>query len=396
MWGRVLCLAALSLPAIAGAHDGPAEVEASYASAPGCATAEASIDFDFEGASQSTCVIEGARAFRIVVSPEHAPPINPSPWYAFRYQAAPGPDVTISIDYLFGEHRYVPKLTDAEGTRVLVFEEEAEGKVATFAIPPGAGLVSGQEVFDAARYERGYERLERSDHVSRTTIGQSRDGNAIVGLRMGNPQAPHLIVLLGRAHPPEVSGAIAMEAFLETLVELYDSGDIDPAKFQVLAVPLLNPDGVMRGHWRANLGGLDLNRDWGLFTQPETAAVGRWLDALGADAKPVAMIDFHSTQSNLFYVQGADETDAAQEDFLQDWLGRSMGGFDEYPFRIERRNANPGSGPSKNWFNARFGIPAYTYEVGDETDRTATADAARVFARTLVPAIDTLLDANSE
>jgi hypothetical protein len=31
-----------------------------------------------------------------------------------------------------------------------------------------------------------------------------------------------------------------------------------------------NPDGVDKGHWRLNDGGVDLNRDWGPFTQPET------------------------------------------------------------------------------------------------------------------------------
>ncbi len=388
---------ALSLLAAACAQQAPLpELSAPAIAAPGCATSQVEIAFDFAGASQSTCVIEGERAFRIVVTPEHAPPINPSPWYAFRYHAQPGGDVAIAIDYPLAEHRYAPKLTDAQGTRILAFAEEAEGKVASFAVPPGEGLVSGQEIFGAARYAASAEKLERSSHVDRTILGSSWDGNDIVGLRMGDPAAPHLIVLLGRAHPPEVSGAVAMETFLEEIVAGYEAGTIDPATYQVLVVPLLNPDGVMRGHWRANLGGTDLNRDWGVFSQPETAAVGAWLDGLDPAIRPVLMIDFHSTRTNLFYVQGAEETDPSQETFLQDWLGRNSEAIEGYSFTIERRNANPGSGTSKNWFNERFGIPAYTYEVGDEADRTAVADAARVFARSLMPALDTMLEAAGE
>lgn len=389
-WGRALGLLALSFAAGACANFAPLP-DRIHIAAPPCSTNDVTIAFDFEGASQSHCVIEGERAFRIVVTAEHAPPINPSPWYAFRYAAKPGGDVSIALDYPSGKHRYPPKVTTPGGIDKLEVEERHEGKTAYFTVPPGAGLISGQEVFDASRYAKSYQRLEHSQHVDRMTLGLSRDAHPIIGLRMGAPTAPHLIVLLGRAHPPEVSGAIAMEAFLEQLTVEYDKGEIDPAQYQVLAVPMLNPDGVMRGHWRANLGGKDLNRDWGEFSQPETRSVRDWLGRLDPSVKPVVMIDFHSTRSNLFYVQGADETGPLEEVFLADWLGRNREGVEGYPFTIERRNANPGSGTSKNWFHARYGIPAYTFEVGDETDREAVSAVSRIFARTMLPAVEDMM-----
>lgn len=356
-----------------------------------CSTPFATIAFDFEGASRSRCVIAGDREFRIVISPEHVPPINPSPWYAFRYETRSDGPLTIRLDYFAGTHRYPPKLTNASGTSVLTVEQSDQGKSVSFELPAGTGRVSGQEIFDLSRYEALYDRLARSPHVRRIKLGKSHDGYPITGLRLGSPDSPHLIVLLGRAHPPEVSGAVAMEAFLEQLAADFDQRKIDADRYQVLAVPLLNPDGVTRGHWRANLGGKDLNRDWGEFSQPETRAVGAWLEELESAVEPVVMIDFHSTHSNLFYVQGAGETDPAEECFLKDWLGRDLNGLEGYPFTIERRNANPGSGTSKNWFNARFGIPAYTFEVGDETDRASASAAARIFARTMWPALENML-----
>lgn len=389
-WGRALGLLALSSAVGACARFAPLS-DNTYIAAPPCSTSAVTIAFDFEGASQSHCVIEGERAFRIVVTPEHAPPINPSPWYAFRYEAKPGVDVAITLDYPVGRHRYPPKVITESAANVFAVDEGNGGKSALFHLRAGTGIVSGQELFDGTRYAEFYDRMEQSKHVSRQTLGRSLDGNPIVGLRMGNPAAPHLIVLLGRAHPPEVSGAVAMEAFLEELVAIYDTSKIDPAKYQVLAVPLLNPDGVMRGHWRANLGGKDLNRDWGSFSQPETRAIATWLEKLDPAVRPAVMIDFHSTRSNLFYVQGANETDAVQEAFLKDWLGRNKDRIEDYAFDIERRNANPGSGTSKNWFHTQFGIPAYTLEVGDETDRNATSVASRIFARTMLPALDKML-----
>lgn len=348
-----------------------------------CATASATIAFDFEGASQSRCVIEGEREFSILVSPEHAPPINPSPWYAFRYASGPGTDLTVHVRYLEGRHRYPPKWRGQGDAGSLAAAVAEDGKSVTITLPAGSGIVSSQEVFDGARHAHLLDELAAKEGVVRATLGLSHDGRPVEALRIGRPDAPRLVILLGRAHPPEVSGAIAMEAFLRRIAA--GAGGLKDT--QVIAIPLLNPDGVARGHWRANRGGLDLNRDWGEYTQPETRAVGDWLAGLPPTVRPVAMVDFHSTQRNLFYVQGEDETDEQQESFLAQWLGGQEQAIEGYPFTIERRNANPGSGTSKNWFNVTYGIPAYTYEVGDETDRDAIVRAASMLAEKFLVAI---------
>lgn len=386
-WRKGFAAAALSVAA-AGCTQFPPFSGSRYVAAPSCSTAVAEIAFDFAGASQSRCIIEGEREFSILISPEHAPPINPSAWYAFRYEAEPGADVVIRLTYLIGKHRYAPKLTGQSGSSILEAVIADDGKTASFTLPAGKGRIGAQEAFDAARYDELSDRLERSRHVKRLSLGMSHDGNRITALRMGARQAPQLVVLLGRAHPPEVSGAIAMEAFLEEVAAIYDRGEIDPDRIQVLAVPLLNPDGVARGHWRANLGGRDLNRDWGEFTQPETRAVADWLHGLPDGVRPVAMLDFHSTTRNLFYVQGATETDMRQERFLDDWLLGRQTALAGYHFDVERADANPGSGTAKNWFHRTYNIPAYTYEVGDETDRQAIRQSARILARDFLEQVE--------
>ena len=111
-----------------------------------CRSASVTIAFDFEGASQSRCTIEDERAFSILVSPEHAPPINPSAWYAFRYEAAPGPDVAITLRYLDSEHRYRPKREVGGEWQLLETEVAEDDRSARFTLPPGAGVVAGQEL----------------------------------------------------------------------------------------------------------------------------------------------------------------------------------------------------------------------------------------------------------
>ncbi len=345
-----------------------------------CRTSAARLYFDFEGASASACAVRGERDFALLVTPEHAPPINPSPWYAFRYETVGEAPVTVTLGYLGGQHRYAPKWRGDDGAwRDLPAEPSADGKGAVIRLPAGRGMVAAQEIIPPAAARADLARWSAASGAQPFTIGTSHDGRPIEAIRFGRSDAPKLVVLLGRQHPPEVTGAIAMAAFVDTLAaRAGDLGDV-----QVLVVPMLNPDGVVRGHWRANRGAVDINRDWGPFTQPETRAVKAWLDALPAGVRPVLMVDFHSTSRNLFYVQG-DEASPAQQRFLDEWLVGREKAFPGYPFTLEPRNANPGSGTAKNWFHATYAIPSYTYEVADTADRAATRSAARALAESLL------------
>ena len=69
--------------------------------------------------------------------------------------------------------------------------------------------------------------------------------------------------------------------------------------------------------------------------------------------------------------------------------------FAGFPFKIEPRDANPGSGTTKNWFNATYSIPAYTYEVGDDSDPLAVRAAAEALAQNLIPSLDLALKGTS-
>jgi predicted deacylase len=351
-----------------------------------CRTASASLHFDFPGASAAACSVTGARDFTLLITPEHAPPINPSPWYGFRYQTDGTTDpVTVTLRYLGGRHRYAPKWSDGGGAwRELPSTPVDEGKGAAFELPPGKGVIAAQEIIAPADTMAAMQRWSAASGARPFTLGQSHDGRPIEAIRLGRADAPRLVILIGRQHPPEVTGAMAMEAFVDTLVD-HEARKVQAlADLQFLIVPMLNPDGVTRGHWRANRGAVDLNRDWGIFTQPETRAVKAWLDALPPTVRPVLMVDFHSTGRNLFYVQGDKEATAAQQRFVELWLGGQEKALAGYPFTIEPTNANPGSGTSKNWFHATYGIPAITYEVADTADRTATRSAAKALAHRLL------------
>ncbi|MEL6531205.1 MAG: M14 family zinc carboxypeptidase, partial [Pseudomonadota bacterium] len=152
-------------------------------------------------------------------------------------------------------------------------------------------------------------------------------------------------------------------------------------RFDLIIIPNLNPDGVEHGHWRHNMGGLDLNRDWGPFSQPETQAAKSVIDQIEAPGLAV-FLDFHSTRRNVFYTQpvGADGTEYG---FTAQWLQRSRAKLPDYAF--DRQGAHNVDLPtSKTYIFEEFGIPAITYELGDETDRTEIAETARIFAQEMM------------
>ena len=109
--------------------------------------------------------------------------------------------------------------------------------------------------------------------ISVRPIGLSKEGREMRLMMIGQAQATDRIMVISRQHPPEVTGYLAMKGFIETV-----AGDSKLARkfrksFAVDVVPLMNPDGADNGHWRHNSGGIDLNRDWSDFNQPETSNV---------------------------------------------------------------------------------------------------------------------------
>jgi len=359
---------------------------ASFPAGKPCATATFSVIDGFAGARRGTCTVLSPDHVRLDIRPESSGYINDSPWYAFKIvPSAPG-EALITLRYSGGHHRYWPKIS-GDGLNWYPMDEQyvtasENRKSADIALPlDGSPVwVAAQEIIPPALYRVWAEKLSLSSGYPYTSLGTSTRGQSI-DMFDSDPTGKEVLLLVGRQHPPEVSGAFAFLAFTETVL-----GDSPLAvefreRFRVIAIPALNPDGIVGGNWRHNVDDTDLNRDWGKFKQPETAAVRDLLKKLdGSDSQLRMFIDFHSTRDNVFYTQ-FDETQPAG--FTTTWLDNAKPRINNYPFET---SASPATNPdvAKNYIFARYGIPAITFEVGDETDRNATRKAARVFAEELM------------
>ena len=365
-----------------------ASVLPSFVSGTPCKTTAFTVTDNFAAARRGRCVAVADDHVRITILPEDEGYINDSPWFAMKVVPNHASTATITIDYRGGHHRYRPK-TSTDGLRWAALDDsavtvKADRSSATLTLPLGDEPVwlAAQEVITPVFYDIWNRKMAKTGFVEQFVLGASRKGLPIHVLTT-TPDTDDVLFLVGRQHPPEVTGALGFLAFFEALVADTELANRFRQQVTVVAVPLLNPDGVTGGNWRNNLGGTDLNRDWVKFEQPETGLIKELLDKLDANGKRIRVfLDFHSTQKNVFYTQN-DAFPTEPPRFTKTWLENARPRVRNYEF-VNQENPVANEGVAKNYMYKRYGIPSLTYEVGDETDRTAIREAAGVFAEELM------------
>ena len=353
-----------------------------------CSTDTVKIDFNFSGSGNLSCEVIKSDYIKIFINPELDDSINPSPWFAFR-KSEHSKSIKLALDYKNYHHRYHPKISIDKKSWNKIDEanisKKENGKIVVIDFLPSSqkNYVASQELITNFWYNKWYNELENSGRVRREVIGFSVLKNPIpmffVEKDINNPY----ILILGRQHPPEVTGAFAMRGFINQLLNKNSLSDSFLKNYNILFVPLMNPDGVMNGYWRYNENKKDLNRDWGIFIQPETDAVNKKLTEL-KNKKLALFIDFHSTFKNLFYISDIAE-ESPMKNFLEDWLLGSRKSLSEANYKYEIINSlNKDNGVSKNYIYNKYKIPSVTYEVSDNEDRDVIQQSSSILAINLM------------
>ena len=354
------------------------------------------ISNEFTGSRASDVYRLGKNHYRVVINPENAP-INNSPWYSFKVWSKIEQKVEIELFYPENKHRYVPKISKDGGKSWFLISPEAfksdtvaqTGEL-TLEANPDTTWVSAQELETTANFENWLTGMMRKPYVSSRTIGYSHQKRPLKLVQISSHSEYKLkgvILIYGRQHPPEVPGYLVGLKFIEAL-----AADTPVARkfrnyFDVWAVPLMNPDGTDKGHWRHNMGGVDLNRDWSAFNQPETRAVRDAFLPLRdrTDKKVFYAIDFHSTDENIFYPINRDISTFPQH-FTYEWHETLTNTMTDVPINIEPFDT---SAPiAKNWTWHTFGVDAITFEVNDGLKRELldefAMNAAGIFMKKMI------------
>lgn len=348
-----------------------------------------SFNYRFPGARVSDCVRVAKNEYRLLIKPENAP-VNNSAWYAFQVQAKEAHEITVHLQYDGGHHRYIPKVRTENSaweplaTNLWKVSEKKTELTMKLKLEGEPLWVSGQELVTQEEIKDWLENVMIQPYVTHTNIGKSMGQREIAAFEMNDEAPPNYIFLISRQHPPEVTGQFGLMRFVESLAVDSALGQRFREKFRVFVIPMVNPDGVHEGQWRHNLGGVDLNRDWDKFLQPESRlvrdAIVNCLKEPGA--KPYLLLDFHSTDQDIFYTQ-AEGAKIFPPNFTDNWLAKIKERLPDY--KLNRSgDHNAGKPTSKYWGFEKYGIAAITFEFGDETDRGFIRELNRIAAEEMM------------
>ena len=338
---------------------------------------------NFEGARLNGAILSGDTLISVLITSENTP-INPSPWYAFKVWSTEERNISMRISYQENAfHRYPPKYSKNGIDWQPIPDEHYRlgGKIETASngrtlaseaylnlnIGKDTLWIAAQELNTSRHVWNWVEGLAQKPYIEQFKVGESREGRPIPGMKIGLADDKKMIFVLSRQHPPEVTGYLAMQAFVETL-----GGDSDIAKafrkeYNAYIIPLANPDGVDNGHWRHSSAGIDLNRDWQNVNQPEVAAIQQFLAQKSQNGTFYFGVDFHSTWEDIYYT-GHPEQTTNRPGLVLAMIERMTTELGLDP------NIRPGNeferGPtSSSYMYYELGAESLTYELGDNTPR---------------------------
>ena len=356
---------------------------------------------DFSGARMNGAILTGDTMVTLLITPENTP-INESPWYAFKIWADAVRQIKIRLTYQDGvKHRYYPKLSyDGEGwfnldssrftlEGITFMEEEgremADRLTMNLEIGPDTLWISAQELITSQVTYRWIDSLSSLPYVETAPIGQSKLGKPIKMMRIGQSDDSRMIMIISRQHPPEVTGYLAMKAFVEVIAGPSDEAIKFRERYNTYVIPLANPDGVDLGHWRHNAGGIDLNRDWQEFNQQEVGWIRNFmLDKIkGGNGEFIAALDFHSTWEDIYYTIDP-ELKGNFPGLIPELIERVGEKIEGYQPNIRASIDSEARISSTSFFFYQMGAESVTYEVGDNTPRDFVRQKGETTARELI------------
>ena len=172
------------------------------------------------------------------------------------------------------------------------------------------------EPYDTTDLERFLADIRDNTLVDITTIGATVEGRSLEIVRIGNPSAPHRLLLRARCHPWESGGNWVVQGLMKRLLR----GNAEAKKYLdrycVYVLPMTNKDGVVRGRARYNSKGMDLNRQWDKpavqTLAPENHALEGWLQRMAAAGTlPELAIDFHNASAGVIITSRKEKENAS-------------------------------------------------------------------------------------
>ncbi len=328
----------------------------------------------------------------IYITLENAP-INNSAWYSFKIWSKLPKTMYLQFSYPNKySHRYIPKLKKENTNWVAAdstqFQFQGKEGLLKVQLTQDPLWISAQESVSSKDTQQWIDvAINKKKYVHLYSAGTSALGRNIpvLDIYKGATKGKPIVVLLSRQHPPELTGYFAFQSFLTTILNESKLSKSFLEKYRILVFPIVNPDGVDMGHWRHNAHGIDTNRDWSKYLQPEIKNLTKYVVKTTKKDKTTVLvaIDFHSTQEDMYYTSETRNV-TAHPDYIEKWFAGIEKYLTKYHYKPEQERANSVKPVSKGWFLKYFKANAITYEIGDETPRDFIKVKAQVAAKEMM------------
>lgn len=344
----------------------------------------------FDGARLNGFELSDLNYYKAIISPENFP-INTSPWYAFRIWSDQPRDIILELNYTKHKHRYRPKISrngidwELLDTNLVKLTADSIHALFPLSLTKDTLWIAGQELSNSGHIKDWSLNQAEHQNVKFDVFGKSKLGRDLFYLDIleGESKKKDIIVILSRQHPPEVTGYKAMEAFVEEVLANNHLSKAFRKQYRILVFPLMNPDGVDLGHWRHNAGGIDLNRDWAYYHQPESRQMADFVVKISRQNKSqvVLGLDFHSTLYDVYYTF-SDDMKSVIPNFKDYWIAGIKSALPDYePYD----SPSPLGAPiTKGWFYKQFNAESITFEIGDQTQRDFIKQKGKVAAQEMM------------
>ncbi len=278
-------------------------------------------------------------------------------------------------------------------------------------VQASANIVNPNQVYSYTVMQRDIERLAKGypDLVSSESLGQTAYGRQLWAVKLGRGES--VLFLNGSHHAREWMTSALLMKMIDTYAQAYYSnGQIADYNVRSLldevsiwVVPMVNPDGVTLSQqgtaglpvnlaqtlrryngnstnfnrWKANMQGIDLNRQYpASWNTIQDAVKYPWYQNYkgqkpGQAPEVQAMMDFthkvdpevtisyHSSGEIIFWHFNTLNSNLTRDKTMARTLGNLTG------YSLVTPQKNPSGGGYKDWFIQEYGRPGFTIEIAD-------------------------------